>query len=119
MKIAVDYDFMTKSEIKITPIEYYLSYNKNHHKRNNILVNSNDSILTVEYTENDKTRKIKYYKNKFGSFLKYLRYDSNSNMNYELSSFDRVVVYNHTVLAAASATPAVGYAEWIRNVILF
>ena len=92
MKIAVDYDFMTKSEIKITPIEYYLSYNKNHHKRNNILVNSNDSILTVEYTENDKTRKIKYYKNKFGSFLKYLRYDS--NMNYELSSFDRVVVYN-------------------------
>lgn len=94
MKIAVDYDFMTKSEIKITPIEYYLSYNKNHHKRNNILVNSNDSILTVEYTENDKTHKIKYYKNKFGSFLKYLRYDSNSNMNYELSSFDRVVVYN-------------------------
>lgn len=30
---------------------------------------------------------------------------------------DRVVVYNYTVLAAASVTPAVGYAEWIRNVM--
>jgi hypothetical protein len=94
MKITVDYDFMTKSEIKITPIEYYLSYNKNHYKRSNILVNSNDTILTFEYKENDETREMKYYKNKFGSFLKYLRYDSNSNMNYELSSFDRVVIYN-------------------------
>lgn len=94
MKITVDYDFMTKSEIKITPIEYYLSYNKYHYGRDDIRVNSNDSILTFEFKENKETCKIKYYKNKFGSFLKYLRYDSNSNMNYELSSFDRVVVYN-------------------------
>lgn len=83
---------MTKKEIKITPIEYYLSYNKNHYKRGNILVSSNDSILSFEYKEDGKTRKMKYYKNKFGNFLKYLRYDS--NMNYELSSFDRVVIYN-------------------------
>lgn len=94
MKITVDYDLIAKSEIKITPIEYYLSYNENHYKRNIIQVNSNDSILTFEYKENDETRKIKFYKNKFGSLLKYLRYDSNSNMNYELSSFDRIVVYN-------------------------
>lgn len=94
MKITVDYDLINKSEIKITPIEYYLSYNKHHYKRDNISVSSNDSILTFEYKENYETRKIKFYINKFGSFLKYLRYDSNSNMNYELSSFDRVVVYN-------------------------
>lgn len=30
---------------------------------------------------------------------------------------DRFVVYNYTVLAAASATPAVGYSEWIKNVV--
>lgn len=94
MKITVDYNLITKNEIKITPIEYYLSFDKHHYKRDNILISSNDSILTFEYKEKDKTRKIKFYKNKFGSLLKYLRYDSNSNLNYELSSFDRVVVYN-------------------------
>ena len=94
MKITVDYNLITKNEIKITPIEYYLSFNKHHYKRDNILISSNDSILTFEYKEDGRTRKMKYYKNKFGNFLKYLRYDSNSNMNYELSSFDRVVVYN-------------------------
>src|ERR1700733_94844 len=30
---------------------------------------------------------------------------------------DKVEVYNYTVLAAASATPAVGYSLWINNVV--
>lgn len=62
MKITVDYNLITKNEIKITPIEYYLSFDKHHYKRDNILISSNDSILTFEYKENDETRKIKFYK---------------------------------------------------------
>lgn len=30
---------------------------------------------------------------------------------------DHVRIYNYTVLAAASATPAVGFSEWINNVV--
>jgi len=93
LKITIDYDLISKTEKRITPLEYYLFHLKNHYVRKEIKVNNlNDSIFVFQYKEDDKLYKIKYFKNEYGSLIKYLRY--NSNKDYELSSFDRIVLYN-------------------------
>lgn len=121
LKITIDYNIISKTEKRITPLEYYLFYLKNHYNKKEIKVNNiNDSICVLEYKEDNKFYKIKYFKNKFGSLIKQLRY--NSKMDYELSSFDRIVLYNKNYviffekpIIANTFIQAQVFKKWINN----
>lgn len=91
-KITIDYDLIKKKEIKISYWDYYFKYLNKHYDRKIISIKNKDNSFYLEYKENDRLRKITYFKNKYGHYVNFLKFDGEDG--YELSNFQRVFIYN-------------------------